>query len=134
MATSQAKSIVKAYESIETFRGVFLDDIEIPYSENYSTIRKRVKITDTRGSVLSALQLINTCCESKWTGLREEDGSYVLYVLPEKLIGFWRGVGKECTYRIKRVRSVSDLNWQRKKYDALIDITLEVHCIIIYKL
>ena len=126
MATSQARSIVKAYKDIGTFRGVLLDDIEIPYSKNYSTIRKRVKITDTRGSVLSALQLINTLCESIWTGLREENGSYVLYVLPKKLIRFWRGVGKECTYRIKRVKSVSALNWQRKKYDALIDITLEV--------
>ena len=126
MATSQAKSIVEAYESIETFRGVLLDDIEIPYSENYSTTRKRVKITDTRGPVLSALQQINTCCESIWTGLREEDGSYVLYVLPKKFIGLWRGVGKECMYRIKHVKSVSNLNWRRKKYDALIDIALEV--------
>ena len=124
-ATGAASVVVKAYESIGTFTGILMDSREISYSQYYSTTRKRIKITDTRESVLSTLRRIYSYRESIWIGLKEEGGSYVLYILPSGIIGPCH-IGEECTYRIKKVTSVSDVNWQRRKYDALINVTLEV--------
>ena len=126
-ATGVASVVVKAYESIGTFTGILIDSREISYSEYYSTTRKRIKITDTRESVLSTLRRIYSYRhrESIWTGLTEEGGSYVLYIQPSDIIGPCH-IWEECTYRIKEVTSVNHLNWQRRKYDALINVTLEV--------
>ena len=118
MATSKVLSLYKSIKGVE-FQGKYENPVNIPYEDGYSTTRELVAVVSPSTITKKMKEIVdsdpNDCVWKAITGNT-----------------FWaksisgnvkQGVQ---TFKITHIDYSSDLNWQRKHYDAVFNITLTV--------
>lgn len=115
-----ADYIKKLYETIGMFEGVYERKAHINYEGGMSTQRTLVRVMDEDTLIILQNILASDPKDNVWKGLTKTAGSFKIWAVPADL-----PEGKR-NYRIADIGIIKDLNWQRKRYDAVINIKLEV--------
>ena len=119
MATSKVLSLYKSIEGVE-FQGTYANPVNIPYDDGYFTTRELVEVVSPSTVTKKMKEIVDSdpkdCVWKAITGKT---------FWAESISGKVKE-GVQQTFKITNIDYSSDLNWQRKKYDAVFNITLTV--------
>ena len=119
MATSKVLALYKSIEGVE-FQGKYENPVNIPYDNGHFTTRKLVAV-DSPSTVTKKMKEIvdSDPKDSVWKAITNS-------TFWAKSISGKIKQGVLQTFKITHIEYSSNLNWQRKHYDAVFNITLAV--------
>ena len=121
MATSKVLSLYEDIEG-EEFQGKYQNSVNIQYGDRYlsSTTRKLVDVVSPSAVTKKMEEIVDSDSrDCVWKAITGKT------FWAKSIIGEVKE-GVQQTFKITHIDSSSNLNWQRKKYDAVFNITLTV--------